>query len=96
MMKLKRAAKLMAVSGALVVAVATPAIATIDYPSGGTWDHGAGTATVWSHYYHPSVCHGSTSVGTYTERASAAAGSWSYTSATAKLSGNESYYRTTC
>ncbi|MFF8592235.1 lactococcin 972 family bacteriocin [Streptomyces sp. NPDC015220] len=91
----KNIAKLGIAVGALVIATATPALATITYPSeGGTWDHGAGTSYVWSDYLHNSKCHGSTSVGAYTDRsANTAAGTWSITSATASLSGNKAYYR---
>ncbi|MFD5182683.1 lactococcin 972 family bacteriocin [Streptomyces sp. NPDC058372] len=62
-MRLKRVLKSVAISSALVVAAATPAMATVVNVGGGTWDYGAGTATVWSDYYHKSKCHGSTSVG---------------------------------
>lgn len=95
-MMFKRAVKMAAVTGALVLAAATPAFATIAYVGGGTWDYGAGTAYVWSDYYHGSKCHGSTSVGAYIDSDEAAAGSWSITRADAALSGNESYYRTSC
>jgi lactococcin 972 family bacteriocin len=95
-MKLKRALKIAAVSGALVVASAAPAMATIAYVGGGTWDYGAGSATVWSDYHHSTKCHGSTSVGTYIDSDEASAGYWSITSAPVAWSGNESYYRTTC
>jgi lactococcin 972 family bacteriocin len=95
-MRPKIVARIAAVSGALVVAAATPALATVVSIGGGTWDYGAGTATVWSDYYHGSKCHGSTSVGEYIDSDEAAKGSWSITSAPAALYGNETYYRTTC
>ncbi|MEV5434298.1 lactococcin 972 family bacteriocin [Streptomyces sp. NPDC052701] len=63
---------------------------------GGTWDYGAGTSYVWSDYYHKDKCHGSTSVGEYIDSDEASAGNWSITQADAALSGNETYYRTTC
>ncbi|MFG2112920.1 lactococcin 972 family bacteriocin [Streptomyces sp. NPDC048718] len=94
---IKRSLKIAAVTGALIVAGAAPALATITYPAeGGEWDHGAGTAMVWSDYLHPSKCHGSTSVGTYTDTDTASAGSWSMTGAPVMLSGNKAYYKTTC
>ncbi|MFD7134115.1 lactococcin 972 family bacteriocin [Streptomyces sp. NPDC059894] len=95
-MRLKRAAKIAAVSGALVVAAATPALATVVSIGGGTWDYGAGTSYVWSDYYHASKCHGSTSVGSSTDSDEASAGNWSITQAPAALYGNETYYKTTC
>jgi hypothetical protein len=96
LIKVKQTLKAAAAAGVLVVAAAVPAMAVVESVGGGTWGHGAGTATVWSDYHHGSECHGSTSVGTYTDRASAAAGSTSITTAPVKLSGNETYYRTTC
>ncbi|MFF8695942.1 lactococcin 972 family bacteriocin [Streptomyces sp. NPDC015144] len=95
-MNFKRVAKVAAVSTALVVAAATPALATVVSIGGGTWDYGAGTAIVWSDYYHGSKCHGSTSVGKYIDSDEEAAGGWSLTQAEVALSGNESYYKTTC
>ncbi|AQU68263.1 hypothetical protein BBN63_20640 [Streptomyces niveus] len=96
MMSLKRVVKMAAVSTALVVAGATPALATVINIGGGTWDYGAGTAVVWSDYYHGSKCHGSTSVGAYIDSDEEAAGGWSITQAEVAASGNESYYRTSC
>ncbi|MFE6104046.1 lactococcin 972 family bacteriocin [Streptomyces laurentii] len=95
-MRLKRALKIAAVSGALVVAGAAPAMATIVYVGGGTWDYGANAYYVWSDYYHGSKCHSSTSVGTSIDSDEASAGSWSRTQVTAALYGNKSYYSTTC
>ncbi|WP_411977184.1 lactococcin 972 family bacteriocin [Streptomyces decoyicus] len=91
----KRIARLGIAVGALVLATATPALATITYPpEGGTWDHGADATWVWSDYYHGSKCHGSTSVGEYTRRSpNTPAGQESFTGVPAKLSGNRSYYR---
>lgn len=84
-------------AGVLSSAAVTAANAAIVHPpEGGVWDYGANASTVWSDYYHPSVCHGSTAVGTIVVRASAGAGAWSLASAQAKLFGNESYYRTSC
>ncbi|MFF8567519.1 lactococcin 972 family bacteriocin [Streptomyces albidoflavus] len=95
-MRLKRVVKSVAISSALVMAAATPAMAVVKQVGGGTWDYGAGTATVWSDYYHKSKCHGSTSVGADIDSDEAGAGSWSITQAKAALSGNESYYKTMC
>ncbi|NEB14173.1 lactococcin 972 family bacteriocin [Streptomyces coelicoflavus] len=95
-MRLTRAMKTTTVAAALVVAAATPALATVVSVGGGTWDYGAGTAYVWSDYYHGDKCHGSTSVGDYIDSDEADAGYWSITSAKVDLYGNESYYRTSC
>ncbi|MEV7613207.1 lactococcin 972 family bacteriocin [Streptomyces sp. NPDC089799] len=95
-MQIKRSMKVAVATGALIIAGAAPALATTVNVSGGTWDYGAGTATVWSDFYHGSKCHGSTSVGSYIDSDEASAGSWSITAAPVKLSGNKSYYNTTC
>jgi hypothetical protein len=95
--KTKRSLKVGVTAAALVLAGAAPALATISYPAeGGTWDHGAGTAQVWSDYLLGSRCHGSTSVGKYIDTDEAAAGSWTITAATAALYGNKAYYSTSC
>ncbi|MDX3587218.1 lactococcin 972 family bacteriocin [Streptomyces europaeiscabiei] len=95
-MKIKRGVKLAVAAGALVLAGATPALATVVSVGGGTWDYGAGTSYVWSYYYHGSKCHGSTAIGEYIDTDEAAKGSWSIAQADVALSGNKSYYSTTC
>lgn len=95
-MKKKQGLRAAAAAGILVLVGATPALATIKHVGGGTWDYGAGTAVVWSDYYHDDTCHGSTSVGARIDSDEAAAGSWSFTQAPVALSGNESYYNTSC
>ncbi|MBD3005161.1 MULTISPECIES: lactococcin 972 family bacteriocin [unclassified Streptomyces] len=91
----KTIAKFGVAVGGLILVTATPALATITYPpEGGTWDHGISPGIVWSNYQHDSKCHGSTSVGAYTDRSpNTPAGQVSYTSANAKVSGNKAYYR---
>ncbi|MFD7405177.1 lactococcin 972 family bacteriocin [Streptomyces sp. NPDC059866] len=96
MVNIKRGIKLAAVTGALVVAGAAPAMATVVSAGGGTWDYGAGTAIVWSDYYHGTKCHGSTAVGEYIDSDEAAKGSWSFAQADVALSGNKSYWNTSC
>ena len=95
-MKIKRGMKIAAAASILVLAGATPALATVTHVSGGTWDYGAGSSIVWSDYYHKDKCHSSTAVGEYIDSDEAAAGSWSYAQADVALSGNESYYSTSC
>ncbi|MFG2330383.1 lactococcin 972 family bacteriocin [Streptomyces sp. NPDC048604] len=93
---MKMIAKLGVATGALVMAAATPALATIEYPSaGGTWDYGTNSSIVWSDYYHGGRCHGSTSVGSYTDRSpNTSAGYWSITSAPERDGvADKSYYR---
>lgn len=85
------------VAGAFLVGGGAAAHATISYVGGGTWDHGVNSSIVWSDYYHGSKCHGSTSVGSYTERDNAPAGWWSVTSAPSRVFVvDKAYYRTSC
>ncbi len=64
---------------------------------GGTWYHGVTTSSVYSNYHHSSNCHGSTAVGTYTDRSrNAAPGHTSYASAPKAWTNNQSYYRSGC
>ncbi|WP_071622967.1 lactococcin 972 family bacteriocin [Nocardiopsis dassonvillei] len=93
---LKRAAFTALLAGTLATAAAAPAAAYIEYVGGGKWDHGMTSSRVFSNYDHPTVCHGSTAVGTYTSRDSAPAGSWSYASAPRANKNNETYWRTSC
>jgi hypothetical protein len=93
----KHSLKIAVAAGALVIAGAAPALATISYPAeGGTWDHGAGTSYIWSDYYLSTKCHSSTSVGDWIDSDEAGAGSWSITQADAMLYGNKTYYSTSC
>jgi hypothetical protein len=96
MVSIKRGFKLAVASGALVMAAAAPALAVVENVGGGTWDHGAGTAVVWSDYYHGTKCHGSTAVGKYIDSDEAGKGSWSFAQAEVALSGNKAYYNTSC
>lgn len=95
-MNIKSSLKAALAAGVLIVAGAVPALATVKNIDGGIWDYGAGTATVWSDYYHPDKCHGSTSVGRTIQSDTATKGNWSITSVQAALYGNETYYKTTC
>ncbi|MFF0103495.1 lactococcin 972 family bacteriocin [Streptomyces hirsutus] len=95
-MNIKNSLKVAMAAGVLIVAGAAPALAIVKQVGGGTWDYGAGTATVWSDYYHPDNCHGSTSVGKTIQSDTAGKGSWSITSVQVALYGNESYYKTSC
>ncbi|GHC72294.1 hypothetical protein GCM10007079_05410 [Nocardiopsis terrae] len=64
---------------------------------GGTWYHGVSVSTVYSNYHHSHNCHGSTAVGTYTDRSrNAAPGYTSYASAPKAWTNNQTYYRSGC
>lgn len=61
---------------------------------GGTWDYGTGGGTVWSHYFHNGVSHGSTAVGQYESFSGCVnKNTWSRATAPSKLFGNKSYYK---
>ncbi|MFE7116210.1 lactococcin 972 family bacteriocin [Streptomyces sp. NPDC057654] len=94
--KNKKSLKIAVAAGVLIVAGAAPALATVKEVGGGTWDYGAGTSQVWSNYYHPTKCHGSTSVGKTIQSDTAPKDEWSFTQVEAALYGNETYYKTTC
>ncbi|PWV48604.1 MULTISPECIES: lactococcin 972 family bacteriocin [Nocardiopsis] len=64
---------------------------------GGTWHHGVTISSVYSNYHHAQNCHGSTAVGTYTDRSrNTAPGHTSYASAPKAWTNNQSYYRNGC
>lgn len=50
-------------ASALTLAGTGVAGATIVSIDGGIWDYGSDSSTVWSHYFHNGVRHGSTAVG---------------------------------
>lgn len=57
--------KAFVLSVTLLIGTAATAGAVIVHADGGTWDHGYGGGTVWSHYFHNGVRHGSTAEGKY-------------------------------
>lgn len=68
--------------------------ATIVSVDGGTWDYGTDSSTVWSHYFHNGVPHGSTAVGKFTSDSGCVNKNiWSRATAPRKYRGNKSYYR---
>ncbi|TQN27560.1 lactococcin 972 family bacteriocin [Haloactinospora alba] len=71
-------------------------VAATDHVGGGVWSHGFSDGDVYSSYYHNSVCHGSTAVGTYTDRDEASAGYTSYASAPEAWANNQTYWNKTC
>ncbi|MEU4731520.1 lactococcin 972 family bacteriocin [Streptomyces sp. NPDC023588] len=94
-MQIKRGMKTALAAGVLVAAVATPAMA--DNVSGGIWNYGVSDGKVYSNYYHPDKCHGSSVQGAYyASSGNAPSGTWALASAAKAVSGNKSYYRSTC
>ncbi len=84
-----------AVAAALLACAGTGvAGATIVSIDGGSWDYGSDRSTVWSHYFHNGVRHGSTAVGTFkSDSGCVNKNVWSRATAPRKAFGNESYYR---
>ncbi len=93
---LKRTCATLLISAGLTAGAVGVAAAAVEYVGGGIWDHGLTSSIVYSDYYHGSVCHGSTAVGTKTVRASAPAGYWSLADAPRDIANNQAYWRTTC
>ncbi|WP_017546330.1 lactococcin 972 family bacteriocin [Nocardiopsis prasina] len=64
-----------------------------------TWNRGVtgvpGNGTSYSHYYHPTKCHGATAVGKHTVRTpNIAAGQWARANAPRAIGNNQAYRRT--
>lgn len=94
-MKGARTMKVALISGAIIFGTAGAAFAGHENVGGGIWDYGADT-TIWSDYYHPSVCHGSSvedGYGNITRSGNTAAGYTSYASRKASFNGNKAYWR---
>ncbi|MEV5594274.1 lactococcin 972 family bacteriocin [Streptomyces sp. NPDC052496] len=96
-MQISRKFKAAVVAGVIVLGTATPALATKVNVSGGTWDYGSKDDNVYSNYYHPTACHGSSVKGKYfASSGNTDKGLWSYASAEEAMWGNETYYRSNC
>ncbi|WP_017587522.1 lactococcin 972 family bacteriocin [Nocardiopsis ganjiahuensis] len=92
----KRTLVTMALAFGIAVGAASAAHAA---PPKETWNRGVtgvpGAGTSYSHYFHPSVCHGATAVGKTTVRtANIAGGYWARATADRALGNNQAYRRT--
>jgi bacteriocin, lactococcin 972 family len=96
MNKARKIAATLLLAVGIISGTAGVAAAATSYVGGGEWQHGIQGGYVYSHYYHASRCHGSTAVGTYTVRASAPAGNYSYANAPKAWTNNQTYWRNTC
>lgn len=67
----------------IAATAATPALATISYVGGGTWNWGTPGGNNWSHYYHASRWHGSSVTGDngLVRSSCTRPGVWSYSNA---------------
>ncbi|MFE5767234.1 lactococcin 972 family bacteriocin [Streptomyces sp. NPDC056485] len=85
-------------AGVIVLGLATPAMAGSSKVSGGTWYFGTNSSDfVYSNYYHPDRCHGSSAKGKYlAQSGNVDKDKTSYASAPEAMWGNESYYRSNC
>ncbi|MFJ3976471.1 lactococcin 972 family bacteriocin [Streptomyces sp. NPDC090021] len=97
-MQVSRMLKGAVAAGALVVAVAAPALAGESDVSGGKWYFGVTSSDfVYSNYYHPDRCHGSSAKGKYlAQSGNVEKDRTSYASAPEAAWGNQSYYRSNC
>ncbi|MEY9213357.1 lactococcin 972 family bacteriocin [Thermobifida halotolerans] len=84
------------IAAGFIFGTAGTAFAVVERVGGGWWDHGIANGYVYSNYYHETVCHGSTAVGTYTLRASAPAGKTSVARVPKARTNNQTYWRTSC
>lgn len=85
---------------AVVLGFATPALAAVAYPGGGTWVYGTNTTEVYSNYYHGSKRHRSSTINGYGEYSASTckgAGVWSYNSQRADPNRTDhAYWSTSC
>ncbi|GAA2009595.1 hypothetical protein GCM10009799_41930 [Nocardiopsis rhodophaea] len=83
-----------------IVVGSAGAAAAYEKVGGGKWIHGVSglprSGPVWSNYYHPSTCHGSTAVGVTTVRDDAEADLWSEATTIRALGNNQTYWRKSC
>ncbi|MFI5709838.1 lactococcin 972 family bacteriocin [Kribbella sp. NPDC051620] len=52
---------------AVLATAAVPALASVAYPGGGTWNYGTNQTSVYSNYHHPSATHKSSTINGYGE-----------------------------
>lgn len=76
-----------------VVGAAVP-VAIVE-ADGGVWDRGTTTGLVWSNYHHNDRIHGTTAIGSTTDRSpNVLPGQWAEAEAEASwFGGNQAYYR---
>ncbi|WP_055525736.1 lactococcin 972 family bacteriocin [Streptomyces graminilatus] len=92
-MNKKNGVKAAVATAALIMAAATPALATTVDVSGGRWSYDEGANTAWSNFKHPSNRHASSvKIGSVLFGSGCtSAGSWSLASGT-KNGGTIRYY----
>lgn len=81
-------------AGVIGAAPAVSAVATTEYPDGGTWVYDANGSTNYSNYYHASKKHRSSvqNCNGLVRSTDAVGGLWSYASEGVCLSGNQAFY----
>ncbi|MFJ9546073.1 lactococcin 972 family bacteriocin [Streptomyces erythrochromogenes] len=97
-MQISTKIKAAVVAAGFVLAASVPAVAATSQVSGGTWMYGTNSSDmVYSNYYHPTRCHGSSAQGKYlAQSGNVDKDRTSYASAPEAWSGNKSYYRSNC
>ncbi|MFC7936046.1 lactococcin 972 family bacteriocin [Streptomyces sp. NPDC057387] len=85
-------------SAAVILAAATPALATTVNVGGGTWSYDEGANTAWSNYKHPKNNHASSvqTGDTLTRSGCTAPGKWSLASRAKTGKGVYYYYNPSC
>lgn len=86
-----------AITAGILLTTTAAGIASADNVGGGIWNHGFGLTTVYSNYYHPSTCHGSTAIGTVKNYSgNTNPGVWAYASSQRTSSGTNQAYWNYC
>lgn len=96
-MRIRNGIKAALVAGGLVVAAATPALATTVSIGGGTWSYAVGANYVYSNYYHADRVHRSSVHGAYWAYSGCTEVQvWAKAEAEVALWGNEAYWASEC
>ncbi|QIB42663.1 lactococcin 972 family bacteriocin [Streptomyces aureoverticillatus] len=94
---MKNGFKVMAAAGAILVAVATPALAVSEDAEGGRWSHDVGANYVYSNYLHNKVWHSSSVEGEYWAKSGCTKEKvWAKASAKKAKTVSKAYYSASC
>lgn len=96
-MKVRTAIVTLCAAALCSVGIAATASAETSTPAGGVWNYGTGGGWVWSDYFHPSKCHGSSVQGKWFDSDTASAGRWSEAQAEDRwYAVDRSWYKSYC
>ncbi|MFD7107187.1 lactococcin 972 family bacteriocin [Streptomyces celluloflavus] len=94
---IKNSLKAVAAAGAIIVAVAAPAMAVSEDAEGGRWSHDVGANYVYSNYFHKKVFHSSSVEGAYWAKSGCQKeGVWAKASAKKAKTISKAYYSASC